>query len=96
MYTSNDRRNNHWYLGQEVRRLMITRIDPPLPVETPKGKGLAHFLIDYGIENNFYWIVFINETGECWTYPNPLIRMEKNITLGRTATDFKKINEKSH
>ena len=62
---------------------MILQLNPPIPVITPKGEGIAHFLIDYGIEDNLYWVVFIHETGECWTYDNPQIRACKNITLGR-------------
>ena len=63
---------------------MMIQLNPPLPLNTPKGEGIAHFLIDYGIEDNLYWVVFINATGECWTYGNPAVRAVKNITLGRT------------
>lgn len=62
---------------------MIIQIDPPIPINTPKGEGIAHFLIDYGPEHNLYWVSFINDTGECWTYSNQEIRACKNITLGR-------------
>jgi len=62
---------------------MISQLNPPLPVTTPKGSGLAHLVIDYGPEHNLFWVVFIDATGECWTYPNPEIRAQKNITLGR-------------
>ncbi|CEG60952.1 hypothetical protein [Legionella micdadei] len=62
---------------------MILQLNPPIPILTPKGEGLAHFLIDYGPEDNLYWVTFIKETGECWTYGNPEIRACKNITLGR-------------
>jgi hypothetical protein len=62
---------------------MIIQLNPPLPLDTPKGPGIAHFLIDYSIEDNLYWVVFITETGECWTFGNPDIRACKNITLGR-------------
>ena len=62
---------------------MIIRIDPPLPLETPRGKGMAHFLIDYGIEHDLMWVCFINQTGECWTWRNNDIKLEKNITMGR-------------
>lgn len=54
-----------------------------MPVVTPKGDGIAHMVIDYGPEYNLYWVVFIDSTGECWTYPNKDIRAQKNITLGR-------------
>lgn len=63
---------------------MITRIDPPLPIVTPKGKALAHFLIDYGIEYDLLWVCFQNDTGECWTWRNKEIRASENITMGRT------------
>jgi hypothetical protein len=62
---------------------MISQLNPPLPVTTPKGSGLAHLVIDYGPEHNLFWVVFIDATGECWTYPNQEIRAQKNITLGR-------------
>jgi len=63
---------------------MILQLNPAIPLMTPKGESLCHFLIDYGIEDNLYWVCFINETGECWTYSNPEIRACKNITIGRT------------
>lgn len=62
---------------------MILRLDPPIPLVTPKGKGLAHFLIDNGIEHNLQWVVFLDANGECWTYQNPDIRAQRNITQGR-------------
>lgn len=62
---------------------MITRIDPPIPLKTPKGKALAHFIIDYGIEHDLMWICFQNDTGECWSWRNKDIRADENITIGR-------------
>lgn len=62
---------------------MITHINPAIPVETPKGPGLAHFLIDYGPEHHLHWVVFLDESGECWTYQNPYIRARTNITQNR-------------
>lgn len=62
---------------------MILQLNPPLPVLTPKGSGIAHLVIDYGVEHNLHWVVFIDATGECWTYTNPDIRAQKNVTLGR-------------
>jgi hypothetical protein len=62
---------------------MITRIEPPIPLTTPKGKGMAHFLIDYGMENDLMWIVFQDDTGECWTWENAQIRARINQTIGR-------------
>jgi hypothetical protein len=62
---------------------MIIQLNPPLPIVTPLGKGLAHVLIDYGIEHDLMWVCFQNETGECWTWSNKDIRADKNITIGR-------------
>lgn len=62
---------------------MLQRLDPPLPVTTPKGSAMAHFLLDYGFEHHLMWICFQDETGECWTWPNPQIRIQANTTAGR-------------
>jgi hypothetical protein len=61
---------------------MMTRIDPPLPVNTSKGSGLAYFVIDYGLDYNLMWIVFLDESGECWTIDNAEIRAYPNPTYG--------------
>lgn len=63
---------------------MILQLNPPLPVETPKGKGLAHFLIDPGLEHHLEWVVF-QQTGEIWTWENPEVRAQPNITIGRVV-----------
>ena len=65
------------------RRVMILQLNPPIPLSTPKGKGLAHFLIDYGMESNLIWTVFIDATGEIWSFQNSEVRAQKNITMGR-------------
>lgn len=63
---------------------MIIQLDPPIPVYViNKGLGLAHLIIDYTIEHHLYWVVFMDDNGECWTVANPEIRAQKNITLGR-------------
>lgn len=62
---------------------MILQLNPPIPLETPKGSALAHFLIDYGPEFDLLWVCAIDETGECWTLNNKLVRFQKNITMGR-------------
>ncbi len=62
----------------------MLQLNPPIPMNTPKGEGFAHILIDYGPESDLYWTVLITETGEIWTYANRYVRASKNITLGRT------------
>lgn len=62
---------------------MIIQLNPPIPMLTPKGKGLAWLVIDYSPEHHLMWTVAINETGELWTFPNSVVNAEKNITMGR-------------
>lgn len=62
---------------------MILQLDPPIPLVTPKGKGLAHLVIDYGPEHNLLWVVFLDEGGQCWTYPNSFVTAQENVTMGR-------------
>jgi hypothetical protein len=62
---------------------MILQLNPPIPLDTPKGSALAHMVIDYGPEHNLIWVCFIDSTGECWSYDNTQIRAQKNITMGR-------------
>ncbi|MGA7487295.1 MAG: hypothetical protein WBW74_10230 [Xanthobacteraceae bacterium] len=66
---------------------MITQLNPPLPMETVKGGGWAHFLIDYGPESALLWVVFMDADGACWTIPNSEVRMVFNWTLGRRKAD---------
>lgn len=63
--------------------MMMVQLDPPIPLETPKGPGLAHLVIDYSIEHNLNWVVFLDEDGQCWTFCNSVVRAQKNITAGR-------------
>lgn len=66
---------------------MLLQLNPPMPLDTPKGKAMAHFLIDYGSEHNLLWVTFLDANGECWTWPNHKIRAQKNITMGRLNED---------
>lgn len=61
----------------------MKQLNPPLPVITPRGKGWAHLVIDYGIEADLIWVVFLDDNGQCWSYRNSEIRMQKNETIGR-------------
>ena len=47
---------------------MIQQLNPTIPVVTPRGKGNAVGWIDYGMEDDLYWIVFQADTCECWVY----------------------------
>lgn len=74
---------------------MITQLNPPLPLSTPKGPGLAHFLIDYGPEASLLWVVFLDKDGACWTVPNAEVRMTYNWSLNRRRPDSTDDNNQS-
>ena len=61
---------------------MITQLNPTIPLDTPKGKGRAHLVIDYGEEHHLLWVVFLDSSGESWTFPNPQVRLRPNPTMG--------------
>jgi hypothetical protein len=63
--------------------MAILQLNPPIPMHTPKGEGLAWILIDHGVEFNLLWVVCQNETGEVWTWDNTKVRGDKNVSMGR-------------
>lgn len=60
---------------------MILELNQPLPLETPKGKAMAYLVIDYGTEHHLLFVCFVKETGECWTFQGPDVRLERNETM---------------
>ena len=65
----------------------MIQLSPSLPVITPKGKALAHFLIDYGEEHHLMWVCIQDITGEIWTWSNPEILAQSNLTMGRPPSN---------
>jgi hypothetical protein len=66
---------------------VIIQLDPTIPMDTPKGPAKAHFLIDYGQEHHLLWITFIDATGECWTWPNPKIKLQANVSMDQVRKE---------
>ena len=66
---------------------MLLQLEPPLPLLVRHNdgwvKGMAHILIDYGYEFDLCWIVFLDDSRECWTVRNQDVRAQDNITAGR-------------
>lgn len=62
---------------------MFTQLNPSIPMNTPKGSGLALAVIDYGMEHSLLWVVAIDATAEIWCVPNDEVRMQKNWSAGR-------------
>jgi hypothetical protein len=74
---------------------MLVQLNPPLPLETVKGPGWAHFVIDYGPEASLLWVVFMDADGACWTLPNEEVRMTPNWTMGRRPDKSQRLKEQS-
>jgi hypothetical protein len=63
---------------------MFTQLNPPIPLHVVgKGDGYAIAVIDYSQEHDLVWVTALNDSGEIWCAPNPLVRLEKNWTMGR-------------
>jgi hypothetical protein len=61
---------------------MMLQLNPPLPMDTPKGIADAHFVIDYGSEGHILFVTFVRCSGECWTWQARECQLEKNVTGG--------------
>jgi hypothetical protein len=68
--------------------MKILQLNPGIDLLTPKGTGLAHFLLDYGQESNIIWGVILQETGEIWWFQNDEVRATKNITMKRLLNNI--------
>src|SRR6185295_18969307 len=95
-----------WLAGGEVpippcgtvllrsEEMSVTSIDPPIWFDTPHGQGLAHFVIDHGIETDLIWVCFITDTREVWAVSNWDVRAARNITIGRGEKDAPRRQQK--
>jgi hypothetical protein len=60
----------------------MLQLDPPIPLDTPRGPGFAYMVIDYSQDHKLLYSVFLTETGENWIFPQDVIRIQKNMSLG--------------
>jgi hypothetical protein len=67
---------------------MILQLNPPIPLITPKRKGFAHLVIDYSQEHDLIWVVFLDDSGECWSYSNKEVKIVYNETLRRAKKNL--------
>lgn len=66
---------------------MLTQLNPPIPMTVEgRGKGYAIAVIDYSQEHDLLWVVALDASGEIWAVPNPQVRMQKNISMGRLTS----------
>lgn len=77
--------------------MSIIRLNPPIELDTPRGKADAHILIDYGTEDNLVWVCFQRGTGECWSYKNPYVRKTwcETMGTGEVLAEGKKAKKKA-
>lgn len=62
--------------------MFILRLEPPVELDTPKGRGLAIIFRDYGHDTQDQWTVVL-DNGQVWTFLNAEVRATPNVTWGR-------------
>ena len=60
----------------------MLQLNPPVPVDTPRGPVHAHMAIDYSREHYVLFVCFLCDTGECWFTPNRDVKLQRNMTMG--------------
>ena len=63
--------------------MAMLQLNPELPLITPKGKGRAFLVIDYGEDHDLLFVCFVNASGEIWSFRNSEVRQVENETYGR-------------
>ena len=66
---------------------MIHEIKGTIWVNTPHGKAIAMFLIDYGIQQNTIWVCACKKTGKVKHYDSNQISVEVNYTIDFNLKD---------
>ena|ERR1700722_6523305 len=77
----------------------MLQLNPPIPLNTPKGEGLAVLVSDYGPDFDLWWTVIVTKgefAGQVWTYPNPEVRGVANVTLGRRPINGLELPQPQH
>lgn len=62
--------------------MMIHELKQPIYVITELGKGIALFIIDYGINLNTCWVVCLIDGGRIKHFDSNQIIIEENHTYG--------------
>ena len=66
---------------------MLLELSDPPHLITPKGKGWANWLIDYGPNADVIWGVILDESGEIWWVSNDKVRVSGNWSRGQETND---------
>jgi len=61
---------------------MILQLNPGILVETPLGRGITLFVIDYGMHQNTCWVVALEKDGVVKHFDCNDIIISTNYTYG--------------
>lgn len=69
--------------------MTVARISPPIPLDTPKGPAMAHFMTwDHELATEFG--CFVNQTREFYWIKQQAVRLEENWTAATTKFEIEK------
>lgn len=71
--------------------MKFKQLDPHLYLVTPLGPAVCHLV--WGHPDEIWYGCFQEETGECFWFPNHLIRLTPNASDGRVKVSEIKCNE---
>ncbi len=66
----------------------LLQLEPPIPLTTPLGRGVAWLVIDYGVELDLRWVVADERTGRVYTWSNRDVRAQANLTEQRRVPEI--------
>jgi hypothetical protein len=69
--------------------MISKRVEPPIEVDTDRGRALIFWMLDYTMNLNIVWGCIIKSTGEIWWYENHKIRHAPCETSGIRLGDIK-------
>ncbi len=74
--------------------MIVTELQQPVYVITPKGEGYVWLVTEYGVEMEKIFTIILN-SGEIWEYRNNQIRVSNNVTMGRDELQMSVLQEES-
>jgi hypothetical protein len=73
---------------------VILQLDPAILVETPLGRGLAIFIVDYGMHQNSCWIVALEKDGVVKHFDSNDVLVAPNYTYRLNLGNHKPAKKK--
>lgn len=65
--------------------IFVELLNPP-ECDTEKGRGFAHWAIDYGAHGNVLFGVVLGDSGQLWWVPTHKLTIVENWSLGQHGT----------